>query len=195
MTHFKTLLRRFLRAEDAAVSVEAAIMMPVLIVFAVASYTYFESYRRGATLTKTAYAMTDVISRLDDPLTPRFIAGIEDMFEFVTGTDDDLLIRITQLRHEDGVLKLRWSHTNTGQDQLTQETLLLHLDHIPSLRPNEHLFVFEASALHMPAFNIGLPIRRAHAIVPSKTRSGFELEWDPTVLPQTADAASAADPA
>ncbi|MEM8850317.1 MAG: hypothetical protein AAGE03_09810 [Pseudomonadota bacterium] len=188
VTHLPDSIRRFLRAEDAAVSVEAAIMMPILIIFAVASYTYFESYRQGATLTKASYAMADVLSRLETPLTPQFMTGLEDMFVFVTGSDDELFIRVSQLRHEDGILKVKWSETNTGEDKLTQQIMQLHLDHIPSLRPDEHMFVFEASALHTPAFNIGLPVRRAHAIVPSKTRSGFELIWrDPAAAQAPAD--------
>ncbi|MEM7641969.1 MAG: hypothetical protein AAF366_05525 [Pseudomonadota bacterium] len=172
-------IRRFLRAEDAAISVEAAIMMPVLVVFAVASYAYFEAFRRSATLAKASYAMSDAVSRQEGDITPEFLEGLHDIFAFVTGSEGDFSLRISQLVKEDGGLKVAWSYATGDGEALTQETLQLHLERIPALQANDRIIAFEASALYAPAFNIGLPIQRAHTIVATPARKSNSALSEP----------------
>ncbi|MEM8823044.1 MAG: hypothetical protein AAGF30_05475 [Pseudomonadota bacterium] len=172
-------LRHFLRNETAAVSVEAAIMMPVLMIFCLVIYTYFDSYRKGLGLTKASYALSDVISR-QDLITPEFIDGLHDIFDFIAAADGDSFIRVTQLRHQGGEVQVIWSYATGANDveALTQATLQAYLDHIPTMRPAEHMVALEASAVYAPAFNIGLPVRRSYSMIASRQRGGTKAIWD-----------------
>lgn len=178
MTCHMTPIRRFLRAEDAAISVESAIMMPILMIFCLSAYTYFDAYRKGLVLEKATYAVSDMLSRQETEVVDlAYLNGLQDIFEFITGTENASFIRVTQLVHNNGEIQVEKSLATNGEPGLTQTTLQAHLDSIPTTRPGRSVVAVEVAATYAPAFNIGLPVRRAHKMVVSPPRGkGFDLK-------------------
>lgn len=69
--------RRFWSDTRASLSIEAAIMLPLLCGLYVAGYQYSDSYRREAQIFKANYAVADLLSRRQDMVSPVDLEGLK----------------------------------------------------------------------------------------------------------------------
>jgi hypothetical protein len=175
-------LARFLRSEHGAISVEAAILLPVLILFYLATYTFFDAYRREATMTKASYAVSDLISRRTIA-SPAFLEGLHDVLGFATGFEDETWLRVTIVERDGGTIRVGTSYATGGHPALDRASLSPHLHRLPPMEDGEVLTLLEVVAEHAPAFDIGLPPRRTHTMIATPQRQGGQLAWDPSDLP------------
>ena len=89
---------RRLASERGSVAVEAVLMLPVLIVFYVTSFSFFDAYRTQTVVTKSGYVVGDLLSRRTGIVRSADIAGMRDMMAFLTYAADGTEIRVTELR-------------------------------------------------------------------------------------------------
>jgi len=73
----------FWRREDAAISTETVIIMPILFVTLILSFTFFDAFRRYNLSLKAAYTIGDILSRR--PIVTAWdFEGLANLYEFLT---------------------------------------------------------------------------------------------------------------
>lgn len=173
------VLRRFIREDRASLSIEAAIMLPILVAFYVAGYQYFDQYRREAHMTKASYAVADMLSRRLGIVTPNDLNGLEGVYETLTYSVDSSYMRFTEVRRSGEELEVIWSYATDGQPAMTQDRLQGYLNQIPRLDPNERVTLVEAYTYDDPYFNVGLEDRIIPSFVPISQRYAARLAFAP----------------
>src|SRR6056297_3345955 len=88
-----TSIARFLKREDGAVAIEAAVILPLLGFAYVAGFAYFDNYRREVLLTKATYTVADILSRETGVVTANDFEGMQDIFEFLTFSEGQTRLR------------------------------------------------------------------------------------------------------
>lgn len=172
-------LRRFSTEERAALAIEAAIMLPVLVMMYVIGYQYFDQYRREAQMTKASFAVADMLSRRLGIVTPDDLNGLESVYETLTFSNDASFMRFTEVRRESGELKVIWSYATDGQPAMTETRLQGFFNQIPRLDDNERVTLVEAYTYDNPFFNVGLSDRIVPSFVPVSQRYAARLAFAP----------------
>ncbi|UWQ17498.1 TadE/TadG family type IV pilus assembly protein [Jannaschia sp. M317] len=187
----RTAIAAFLHDEDAAISVEAAIILPVLGIFYVAAFSYFDAYRREAVMTKATYMVSDMLSREEGTITPIDLEGLQDVFEFVTFSEGNTWMRFTEVRRESDEIRVMWSYATDGNPLQTNATINAHLRNIPVLQDNERTVVVESFTNYEPPFNVNLSDRTFERFVTTRQRYAARLDFDGTILPTSVATVSA----
>jgi hypothetical protein len=76
-------IREFVGDDRGGVLVEFLIILPLLIWTWIALVVFWDVYSTINTAQKAAYSISDLISRQEDNLTPEFIDGMQDVFDFL----------------------------------------------------------------------------------------------------------------
>ena len=94
-------IRGFLQDTKGTASVEAAIIFPVVFWAYAAMFTYFEAYRAQAVAEKTAYTISDMISRETLAITPQYMTNARKIYMDLSGqSPGETALRVTLLRWE-----------------------------------------------------------------------------------------------
>ncbi|WP_298430249.1 hypothetical protein [uncultured Jannaschia sp.] len=174
----------FLRRDDGAVSVEATVMMPALIVAFLAGFSYFDAYRKEGATVKAAYALGDVLSRItNSSTTPAQLQGMTDMFETMTFSEGKSWIRVSEIQRQGDKLAVIWSYASEGNPALTDTRLLKFLPRIPTLAANERVVAVETYTEFEAFYGMGIEPRVFDTFVTTRQRYWPRLDMDPTVLP------------
>ncbi|UWQ20028.1 TadE/TadG family type IV pilus assembly protein [Jannaschia sp. W003] len=174
-------LARSLRDERGSIAVEAVIILPVLVLFYLVSFTLYNAYHKQTVVTKAGYTLSDLLSRQNAPVTANNIDGMRDVFAYITRDGADAQIRVTHLT--------RYVDTTAGLDeyriidsygtgdvgQMSQAQLDRDLLRVPNLASNEHVTVIETFSPYTPPFFIGLDSYQMESFVVSRQRSGMPI--------------------
>ena len=161
---------RFIVEDRAALSIEAAIMLPLLVAIYVAGYQFFDQYRRETQMTKASFAVADMLSRQSGFVTPHDLNGLEGIYETMTASVGDSFMRFTELRRRADGLDILFSYATDGQPAMTQALLQGFMNRIPRLDLNARVTLVEAYTYDEPVFNVGLRDRIIPNIVPMDHR-------------------------
>jgi Flp pilus assembly pilin Flp len=77
-------IRQFSRNEKGGVIIEFLLLLPLLIWAMIAMVIFWDVFRTINTAQKAAYSISDVISRQENNLSPAFVNGMADVFDFLT---------------------------------------------------------------------------------------------------------------
>jgi hypothetical protein len=99
---FDKSFRGFLRNENGGPLVEFLLVLPMLIWALIALIIFWDVFRTMNTAQKAAYSISDVISRQEDNLTPAFVDGMQDVFEYLMINNvNEGKIRITSVIYDE----------------------------------------------------------------------------------------------
>lgn len=180
---------RFLAEDDAALSIEAAIMLPILCAMYVSGYQFFDGYRREAQIYKANYAVADLVTRQtkSDTITPVDLEGLQRVFETLTSSENQSYMRFTEVRRNDEGIEVIWSYASDGQPGMTTARVQGFLDQIPSLSHNERVVLVESYTYDAPFFSVGLEERIIDVMIPISPRYHgcipFTADPDPNAQP------------
>jgi len=181
LTSLSEVTRRFLREDRASLSIEAAIMLPVLLAIYVAGYQFFDQYRREAHMFKASYAVADRLSRRTETIYPSDLNGLEGVYETLTYSEGASYMRFTEVWLTGGEDKMVWSYATDGQPQMTNTRLQAFLNQIPTMDDNDRITLVEAYTYDDPFFNVGLDERIIPNFIPIRQRYGDCLPYSPEV--------------
>lgn len=168
---FRTLrarLARFLAGSDGSMSAELVIILPVLMAWVAMSLVFYDGYHQRVVNQKAAYTLSDLISReLDDPVGPKYINGLDKVFDFLTGqASSDGGIRVTVVYCKDNCsagasgreLTVDWSYsTSSTHSALTSSDINgSYLDEIPLAAKGDRQILVETYLEFQPILDIGL---------------------------------------
>lgn len=170
LSRLMTPLTRFARSERASLSIEAAIMLPILTVMFVMGYQFFDQFRREAQMTKASFAVADALSRFPGAVTIDQLNSLEQVYEYLTYSQGNSYMRFTEVRREGDEMKILISYATDGQAAMTDVTLASFLSQIPRLDDNQRITLVEAYTYDDPFFLVGLEDRIIPNFVPMNHR-------------------------
>jgi len=178
----------FRRDEDASQSVEAVLIIPLLIWAFLASYTFFDVYRAKSLSLKANYAISDLISRETNTMDMDYLLGAEKVFEYLTQTSPDPWVRVTVVYCDADCaesyrdLKVDWSKATDSLPTFDNEDVMNSLEQIiPWLAENERVIIVETSIDYEPPFNqnlTGIGERTFVDIVMTRPRFAAWVCWE-----------------
>ncbi|MDQ2089454.1 TadE/TadG family type IV pilus assembly protein [Marimonas arenosa] len=182
-------LPRLLRARIAAfagetrgsVTVEAVIMLPILVWAYTALYTFFDAYRQTSINHKAAYTISDMISRETTEINDQFIDGAYQMLNFLTRSTDARDMRVTIVRyHEDTTsYDVEWSETRGSVSALASGDLIGWEDRLPVMVDQEVLILVQTWTDYSAPFGIvGLNNQTIETFVFTRPRFAMQVCWE-----------------
>jgi hypothetical protein len=185
-------LKNFLFQEDGVVSIEAAVMLPLMGVATIAGFSYYDTYRREAQLTRATFVVADIIARADDSevIGPLDFEGLQDLFEFITNSEGQSRLRFTQVRRvgddiviSESVAGVPDTYATDGTPPMTPEQIQAYRGQIPRIEDGDYLVLVESFTMHDPVFAVGLVEREFPRFVPTPARYETSINFDMTRLP------------
>lgn len=192
-------LAAFWREQRATVSVEAVIVLPVLIWTLGATHVFWDGFRTSTSAVKAAYTISDLLSRQRSAIGQEHLDGMRTLLDVVAsrGPSEEIdpnargSIRVS-------VARARIDSQTAGADgEVAYETTLV-LDwsrvagdalspaadveairaHVPPLAPGDQLLVVETAAPWTPPFGDVLPGRTMTGVAITRHRFGQRLCWE-----------------
>lgn len=160
MTQFlRTRLRRFSKDTQGYITLEALIVLPVLLWLFGAGWVYFDAFRQQSLSQKANYVIGDMISRETDPIDGTYISNARRLLRELTkssGTDSDLRVTVVQYDADDATWSVRWSKKRGNQSILRNADMTDFTGRLPAANSGDQLILVETWDLHEPIFDVGL---------------------------------------
>ncbi|MAM61037.1 hypothetical protein [Maritimibacter sp. UBA3975] len=152
--------RRFLRDESASLSVELILILPLLIWGFLSVYTIFDVFRARNIALKGNYAISDLLSRETASINPTYLAGVAEVYKYLTQGDSATWIRVTQIyctsdceSNDNRELFSDWSRATSGQDTYSTDDVNNALrDKVPLIGYGERVIMVETSVNYTAPF-------------------------------------------
>ena len=181
MIRWRSLLRQWRDGERAAISVETAVMLPLLVFLYLTTWVYFDAYRKRAILEKASFTVGDLLSRQTDTIHDADIEGLRDLFAFIASTGETSWLRVSEItRVTADDWDVEWSYA-TGRNPILRDS---HLERVaadlPEITVGARVIIVQTHTRYFPVFNVGLPHRVMTTFTPTRTRYAGQLSYSPT---------------
>ena len=157
--HIKEFLQRFRRSEEGSISVEAMLLVPILMWAYLGTFVFFDAFRSQSTNLKAAYTIGDTLSRETRHVTPAYLDSLSAMHRFLIDEDNGLArLRITVYRYQqsDDTYRVQWSRVRGGGLELTDPVLATLRPQLPVMPNNEIAILVETWVGYSPTYSVGL---------------------------------------
>lgn len=179
---------RFRRDEDASLSVEAVLVVPILLWAFLATYTYFDVYRAKNLALKANYAISDLLSRETSTINTNYLLGAEKVFRYLTQSDATSWLRVTVVYCDDDCadpsreLRRDWSRATDNLPTFSDADVMDYLEPIiPWIASGERVIIVESGVAYEPPFSqkfTGVGERNFVDIVMTRPRFAPQLCWE-----------------
>lgn len=177
-------LRRLRSSESGGLTVEAVLVLPLLLWVYLASFIFFDAFRAQSLNDKAAFAIADAMSRETRSINGTYINTMRDLHRAMTFSRLPSKIRISVLRYDadDDSHYVVWSHargpnfSNLENGDLTSANGVAAA--IPMMSDNERIILVESQIPYEPIFNVGVDAILMQAITPISPRYSSQLCWD-----------------
>lgn len=177
------LLRRFLADERGTISVEAAMMLPVLATFYVATFVWFDAYRAQNTNLKAGYTISDMLSRETVPVDDNYLNGLNKILDYLTYSRHNTYLRVTSIKCVDNCdndsardLEICWSWATTGRNPHDQASFASFEPNVPLMPEGDTVLMTETFMAYEPPFNVGIQPQFFEFFVITRPRFAPEVE-------------------
>ena len=182
MKNVKSLLRSpFARKEDGSLSVEAVIILPILVWAITATFVFWDAFRTLNASQKATYAVADMLSREETAVDANYLTSAHELFNFLAGEAGSNAIRVSVVTRvtdpvtNTDVTQLVWSKGLGGMADHTDVTALAN--RLPRIGLGEQMIVVETEQEWTPAFSVGLASYRFRETAVSRPRFSPQLCW------------------
>ncbi len=174
-------IRHFLKGTRGSMTVEAALILPLLFWALIATLVFFDAFRQQNIAMKASYTLSDLISRETDTLSPDDIDGLNGVFDYLTFSNHPSWIRVTSIRWDatDAEFKVNWSHATKDNDALTDLTLQGKANIIPAMAVGDSVVLVETYMIYEPPFRVGLDANWTVNAVVTRPRFASQVVFDP----------------
>ncbi len=159
-------LRKFRDDTSAGLSVEFVYLFPMLIWAYIGMFAFFHAFRAEGLNLRASYALADFVTRQTEPLSDRHLNGMQDVFDFIVGSEYENWIRLTSVQwdDEDDEYDVVWSEATEGNITWTTDTLNTNKrDELPVMAKGDYAIIVETSSDYFPAFStpyFGIDLQR-----------------------------------
>lgn len=181
ITRMKSLLTRYRRNEHANMSVEAVILLPVLMWAFGAMFVFFDNFRAHSINQKAAYTIADMISRETDYITPDYLASAHKLLQLMSESNaQDSGLRITVVKYNASKKRYQrvwsrkvgaytWPHSNTSVKKLGHR--------LPAMVNNEQLILVETRTKAKDIADVGILEKNIETFVFTRPRFAPQVTW------------------
>lgn len=158
--------RRYLRDEGASLSVEAVMVLPLLLWGYFGMFILFDAYRALAANIRVAYTISDMLSRELDAVDAAYIEGLNNIQDVLTQSPSRTVLRVTSARYNDdngddvidpGEHDLVWSYSTAGKNAIVSADFEEKIvNYLPPMPDGGVLIVVETWMAYVPFMNITL---------------------------------------
>ncbi len=176
------LSRRFARSERGSLSVEAVLVLPILVWAITATIVFWDAFKTLNISQKATYTVADMLSRETDPIDANYMTAMHELFDYLSSTPGDNALRVTVVRAVEDVdtgvktIELVWSEATGGIAGYADLTTIL--TRIPEMSAGEQLIIVESEQEWSPVFSVGLANYRFREVAISRPRFAPQLVWD-----------------
>lgn len=149
-------LKRFAKSTKGSISVEAIIILPILLWAVVASAVFFDLFRTKSNLEKAAFTISDALSRETNAITPDYVTNAHVLLEELAGISDDASMRISVVTwdEDDAEYQLNWSKFRGDFYQpMTQANMSAIKDMLPTMADQDTLILVESQYQYDPIYS------------------------------------------
>lgn len=195
MPHMTLLrLRRFLRDESGAMTVELLLVFPLLVFVLMGTVVFFEGFRARANSVKATYTIADALSREhQEPITPEYLDNLYRLYAGLLPKERPETMRVTVIEYDEELdtYDVQWSEVRGAGTRVTNDKLLPVRDQLlPEMYDGEVGIIVETVNRYSPVFGVGiqpLSIRNTMILRPRFDRT---LCWSTSNDPPWTDANS-----
>ena len=183
--HGGTFAAAFARGEEASLSVEAVIVMPLLLWVLAAIHVFWDGYRADTMALKATYTVADLISRGTTAPDQPYLDGMRGMLDALAGggsaggagRDGPVALRLSVVRNptdaeepREEVLWLECAHAAGALGPVADMAEIAA--HIPPLAEGERVVVLETRVPWSPILDVGLGARDFANVAVTRPRFG-----------------------
>ncbi|MEM8730704.1 MAG: pilus assembly protein [Pseudomonadota bacterium] len=176
----KTAIARFGQDTRGVVSLEFALMMPLLFWTFAASYVYFDGYRLSSTNLKAAYTVSDLLSRETEVIDDTYVETLVELVKFLTRPDNEIDIRLTLVHWNDANDRyyVDWSVSRGLGDEINDGTISEYMEHLPVLSDGDRVIMMETRGYYYPDFDIGMKKKELYNVVVTRPRFAPQIVYE-----------------
>jgi hypothetical protein len=167
-------LRRLQRDQRGALSFEAVLILPILVWLFVATFVFFDLFRTANTNAKAAYAIADLLSRQNVPVTQDYLDGLADVYSVLVRSHQPSTLRVSSIDWDTvaRTYRIQWSRGTHGGEALDADRLadLVAAGRLPELAVGETIILVETSLSYTPVVRMGIPAQRFTHVIPTRPR-------------------------
>lgn len=158
LSRLVTRLRAFHDDDKGVVTVETALMFPLLFWAFLSMFSFFDAYRQLSIGQKAAFTISDMISRETDAIDDTYVDNALDLFNYLTSARNPVSLRISVIYYDnsDAEYYIGWSEGRGGKGALTDATIQSWNSVLPVLPESEALILVETWSSYRAPFNVGL---------------------------------------
>ncbi len=172
--------RAFRNDATGSVSVEAAMIFPMVMWSFLAMFVFFEGYRQAAINHKAANTIADMLSRETAAITDTYVNNAKALFDMLAEANGDTKIRISTVKWSaaQNEYQVEWS-TVRGINIVPLDTpdLVSMEDNLPVLPDQEWIVLVETWSTYEPLFNIGMDDTLLRTYVFTRLRFAPQLTY------------------
>lgn len=179
LTKLRHHLCRFRDDTRGSITVEFALMMPLLFWAYGASYVFFDGYRQSAINLKTAYTIGDLLSRETDAIDNTFIDSIYALQGILIRTNAPRSLRVSVVRWDEDTeaYSLEWTATRGDATAMTENEAAGLQSRLPAMSDEDRVILVETWNTWEPPFTVGLPTTEFEDFVFTRPRFAPQLVW------------------
>ena len=158
MTSCKTLFARFFADQKGSTTVEAVLVLPLLLWAYMATFVYYDAFSTRKVNLSAAFTIADMVSRQQDTINIAYIEGLNIVYDYLTETQQPTSIRISSVYWDSAaaVYKVQWSYATDSKPVMTDALVNGYASQLPVISVGDTLIVVEASLDYTPAFDVGI---------------------------------------
>ncbi len=159
MRRFGNRLKAFGRDESGSLMAELVLIIPMLIWAYLALYVFWDAYRSLNAVQKSAYTISDMITREMNPVSEPYIAGMQDVMEYMLDADQPMKLRVTSItwQQANNRFSVEWSRSPGGAlTRHTNASIASIIDKIPAMADGDTALIVETQVAYVPPFKTGL---------------------------------------
>lgn len=181
-------LRSFGRDEGGSIVAEAVIVLPLFLWAYIALFVYWDAFRSMNTVQKSAFTISDMISREQTGISSAYVDGMSKALEFLIDDDQNAKLRVTSVSWStaNNRFEVHWSRSpDNKMPALTNASLQDHAYQIPAMSPGDYVVVVEVEVPYNPTFDIGMPDQTFKQFIVTRPRFLPCLPLDAISCPAT----------
>lgn len=184
-----SLLKTFARREDGTIAMEAMIVLPAMFWAFLVCFSIFDTFRMYNINQKAAYTIGDAISRETVPLDAAYLAGMHQMFEYLSSSNGSASLRVSAMQwsQTDDRYYSLWSQAIGGQSPLTESDVIAMRTRLPVMPDAEVVTLVETWTEYDPPFKTGLEEQEIRNFIFTRPRFAPQVCWESCPVVATED--------
>ncbi len=165
---------KFSRREDASVSVEAVLILPILIWAVTATLVMWDAFKTLNVTQKATYTIADMISRETENISDNYLTSVFEIYGFLAASAGENALRVsvvTLVEDEDTNVQTLELLCSRGLGGILDYTNVSQIENrIPTMVPGDQMIVVETEHEWSPAFAVGLASYRFREVALARPR-------------------------